>query len=41
MSKQWVTEQYDGTVRTNSVTEEQPAAAALVRVKGTTKGPWP
>ncbi|WP_420460412.1 phosphoribosylformylglycinamidine synthase subunit PurL [Neolewinella sp.] len=37
VSKQWVTEQYDGTVRTNSVTEEQPAAAALVRVKGTTK----
>ena len=37
VSKQWVTEQYDGTVRTNSVTEEQPAAAALVRIKGTNK----
>ena len=37
VSKQWVTEQYDGTVRTNSMTEEQPAAAALVRVKGTNK----
>ena len=37
VSKRWVTEQYDGTVRTNSVTEEQPAAAALVRIKGTSK----
>ena len=37
VSKNWVTQQYDGTVRTNSVTEERASDAALVRVKGTDK----
>ena len=37
VSKNWVTEQYDGTVRTNSVTERTASDAALVRVKGTNK----
>ena len=37
VSKQWVTDQYDGTVRTNSVTDNAPSDAALVRVKGTDK----
>ena len=37
VSKHWVTEQYDGTVRTNSMTENDAADAALVRVKGTNK----
>ncbi|MBB4078075.1 phosphoribosylformylglycinamidine synthase [Lewinella aquimaris] len=37
VSKNWVTEQYDGTVRTNSMTENTPSDAALVRVKGTDK----
>ena len=37
VSKNWITEQYDGTVRTNSITENTPSDAALVRVKGTDK----
>ena len=37
VSKHWITDQYDGTVRTNSVTEVTPSDAALVRVKGTDK----
>jgi phosphoribosylformylglycinamidine synthase len=37
VSKNWVTDQYDGTVRTNSVTENEAADAALVRIKGTDK----
>lgn len=37
VSKNWITEQYDGTVRTNSVSEVTPSDAAIVRVKGTDK----
>ena len=37
VSKQWITDQYDGTVRTNSMTENEASDAALVRVKGTDK----
>ena len=37
VSKNWVTDQYDGTVRTNSITETAPSDAGLVRVKGTEK----
>ena len=37
VSKHWITDQYDGTVRTNSVTENTPSDAGLVRVKGTDK----
>ena len=37
VSKHWITDQYDGTVRTNSVTENTPSDAGLVRVKGTNK----
>lgn len=37
VSKNWVTDQYDGTVRTNSMSENRPSDAALVRVKGTEK----
>lgn len=37
VSKNWVTDQYDGTVRTNSVTENEPSDAALLRIKGTRK----
>jgi phosphoribosylformylglycinamidine (FGAM) synthase-like enzyme len=37
VSKAWVTDQYDGTVRTNSMSENQKSDAALVRVKETTK----
>ncbi|MEM9526509.1 MAG: phosphoribosylformylglycinamidine synthase subunit PurL [Bacteroidota bacterium] len=37
LSKNWVTDQYDGTVRTNSMSENDPSDAALVRVKGTEK----
>ncbi|WP_273445328.1 phosphoribosylformylglycinamidine synthase subunit PurL [Neolewinella agarilytica] len=37
VSKQWVTDQYDGTVRTNSMSTNKPSDAALVRVKGTDK----
>ena len=37
VSKHWVTDQYDGTVRTNSMSENDRSDAALVRVKGTEK----
>ncbi|MBC6993529.1 phosphoribosylformylglycinamidine synthase subunit PurL [Neolewinella lacunae] len=37
VSKAWVTDQYDGTVRTNSMSENRPSDAALVRIKGTKK----
>ncbi len=37
VSKHWITDQYDGTVRTNSITENTPSDAALVRVKGSNK----
>ena len=37
VSKHWVTDQYDGTVRTNSLSENDASDAALVRVKGTDK----
>ena len=37
VSKHWITDQYDGTVRTNSVTENTPSDAGLVRVKDTDK----
>jgi phosphoribosylformylglycinamidine synthase subunit PurL len=36
-SKRWITEQYDSMVRTGTMTTNQPADAALVRVKGTQK----
>ncbi|OAV46048.1 phosphoribosylformylglycinamidine synthase subunit PurL [Lewinella sp. 4G2] len=37
VSKKWVTDQYDGTVRTNSMSENESSDAALVRVKGSEK----
>ena len=37
VAKNWVTDQYDGTVRTNSMSENAASDAALVRVKGTDK----
>ncbi|NJC25311.1 phosphoribosylformylglycinamidine synthase subunit PurL [Neolewinella antarctica] len=37
VSKHWVTDQYDGTVRTNSMSENDRSDAALVRVKGSEK----
>lgn len=37
VSKQWVTDQYDGTVRTNSMSENRASDAACVRVKDTDK----
>ncbi|PPK86599.1 phosphoribosylformylglycinamidine synthase subunit II [Neolewinella xylanilytica] len=37
VSKHWITDQYDGTVRTNSITEVTPSDAGLVRLKGTDK----
>ncbi len=37
-SKQWVFEQYDTMVRTNTVAGPGPTDAAVIRVKGTNKG---
>jgi phosphoribosylformylglycinamidine synthase len=37
VSKNWVTNQYDGTVRTNSMSENDKSDAALIRIKGTNK----
>ena len=37
-SKRWIFEQYDSTVRTNTVVGPGPSDAAVVRVKGTEKG---
>jgi phosphoribosylformylglycinamidine synthase subunit PurL len=37
-SKRWVFEQYDTTVRTNTVLGPGPSDAAVVRIKGTGKG---
>lgn len=37
-SKRWVWEQYDTTVRTNTVVGPGPSDAAVVRLKGTKKG---
>ena len=37
-SKRWVFEQYDSTVRTNTVVGPGPSDAAVVRIKGTGKG---
>jgi phosphoribosylformylglycinamidine synthase len=37
-SKRWVFEQYDTTVRTNTVVGPGPSDAAVVRLKGTDKG---
>ena len=37
LSKRWIFEQYDGTVRTNSMGTTEASDAALVRVKGTDK----
>jgi phosphoribosylformylglycinamidine synthase len=37
-SKQWVYEQYDTMVRTNTVVGPGPSDAAVVRIKGTNKG---
>ena len=37
VSRRWVYEQYDSMVRTNSMNTNDPADAALVRVKGTDK----
>lgn len=37
VSKRWVAEQYDSTVRTNSMGTNDPSDASLVRVKGTDK----
>ncbi|RMF23054.1 MAG: phosphoribosylformylglycinamidine synthase subunit PurL [Bacteroidetes bacterium] len=38
VSRRWVYEQYDSMVRTNTLTTNRPADAAVVRVKGTGKG---
>jgi phosphoribosylformylglycinamidine synthase subunit PurL len=37
-SKRWVFEQYDTTVRTNTVLGPGPSDAAVIRIKGTTRG---
>lgn len=37
VSKRWVYEQYDSMIRTNTLTTNTPADAAVVRVKGTQK----
>lgn len=34
-SKSWIFEQYDSTVRTNTLTTNKPADAAVIRIKGT------
>lgn len=36
-SKRWITEQYDGMVRTGTMTTNRPSDAAVVYVKGTNK----
>ena len=38
VSKRWVYDQYDGTVRTNSLTNTRPCDAAVIRIKGSTQG---
>lgn len=35
--KQWVTDQYDSMVQTNTMTTNNPSDAAVVRIKGTSK----
>ena len=35
--KQWVTDQYDSMVQTNTMTTNRPSDAAVVRIKGTAK----
>ncbi len=37
VSKKWIYEQYDSTVRTNTLNTNQQTAAAIVRIKGTKK----
>ncbi len=37
-SKNWITDQYDGTVRGNTTTDNLHSDAAVVRIKGTGKG---
>jgi len=37
VSKQWIYEQYDSMVRTNTISTNTPSDAAIVRVKGTQK----
>ncbi|MDR3671764.1 MAG: phosphoribosylformylglycinamidine synthase subunit PurL [Holophaga sp.] len=37
-SKRWIFEQYDGTVRSNTLLRQGEADAGLIRVKGTAKG---
>ncbi len=37
LSKRWIYDQYDGTVRANSLNTVVPSDAALVRIKGTRK----
>lgn len=34
-SKSWITQQYDSTVRTNTLTTNRPSDAAIIRIKGT------
>lgn len=36
-SKEWIFHQYDGTVRTNSLTNNRPCDSAVIRIKGTDK----
>ncbi len=36
-SRRWISEQYDSMVRTNTVSDEGPSDAAVVRIKGTSK----
>ena len=38
VSKRWIFEQYDSTVRTNTVSSNLNTTAAIIRVKGTKKG---
>ncbi len=38
LSKRWIYEQYDGTVRTNSISENKKSDAAVIRLKQSQKG---
>ena len=38
VSKRWIYDQYDGTVRTNSLTNTRPCDSAVIRIKGSTQG---
>jgi len=38
VSKKWVYDQYDGTVRTNTLTNTRPCDSAVIRIKGSDQG---